>query len=85
MCNTIRTLTALKHAVPALGDKVGVNWVTVSTGSSNVLAFTRKVSHPSGGTEEGAEVLVVLNMATTQTSATLTGLTAGAWSQWLTR
>ena len=84
MCNTIRTLTALKHAVPALGDKVGVNWVTVSTGSSNVLAFTRKVSHPSGGTEEGAEVLVVLNMATTQTSATLTGLTAGAWSQWLT-
>ena len=83
MRNTIRTLTALKHAVPALGDKVGVNWVTVSTGSSNVLAFTRKVSLPSGGTEEGAEVLVVLNMATTQTSATLTGLTAGAWSLWL--
>ena len=84
MLNTIRTLTALKHAVPALGDKVGVNWVTVSTGSTNVLAFTRKVSLPSGGTEEGSEVLVVLNMATTQTSATLTGLTEGAWSQWLT-
>ena len=75
MRNSIRTLTALKHAVPALGDKVGVNWVTVSAGSSNVLAFTRK----SGN----SEVLVVLNMATTATNATLTGLTAGAWSLWL--
>lgn len=76
MLNTIRTLTALKHAVPALGDKVGVNWVTVSTGSTNVLAYTR--------TSGDSEVLVVVNMATTQTSAMLTGLNAGAWSQWLT-
>jgi len=75
MHHTIRTLTALKHAVPALGDKVGVNWVTISPANANVLAYTRK----SGD----SEVLVVLNMATTQTSATLTGMTAGAWSLWL--
>ena len=76
MLNTIRTLTALKHAVPALGDKVAVNWVTLSSGAANVLAFTRK--------QGDSEVLVVLNLATTATNATLTGLTAGSWSQWLT-
>ena len=75
MFNSIRTLTALKHAVPALGDNVSVNWVTLSPANSNVLAFTRK----SGD----SEVLVILNMATTATSATLTGLTAGEWSLWL--
>ena len=76
MLNTIRTLTALKHAVPALGDKVAVNWVTLSSGAANVLAFTRQ--------QGDSEVLVVLNLATTATTATLTGLTAGSWSQWLT-
>ena len=76
MLNTIRTLTALKHVVPALGDKVGVSWVTLSSGAANVLAFTRK--------QGDSEVLVVLNMATTATNATLTGLTAGDWSLWLT-
>ena len=76
MLNTIRTLTALKHAVPALGDKVAVQWVTLSSGAANVLAFTRK--------QGDSEVLVVLNFATTATNATLTGLTAGSWSQWLT-
>ena len=75
MFNSIRTLTALKHAVPALGDNVSVNWATLSPANSNVLAFTRK----SGD----SEVLVILNMATTATSATLTGLTAGEWSLWL--
>ena len=76
MLNTIRTLTALKHVVPALGDKVAVNWVTLSSGAANVLAFTRQ--------QGDSEVLVVLNLATTATTATLTGLTAGSWSQWLT-
>ena len=76
MLNTIRTLTALKHAVPALGDKVAVNWVALSSGAANVLAFTRQ--------QGDSEVLVVLNLATTATTATLTGLTAGSWSQWLT-
>ena len=76
MRNTLRTLTALKHAVPALSDKVAPEWVNVSAGSANVLAFTRK----SGN----SEVLVVLNMAASTTNATLTGLSAGTWSQWLT-
>ena len=76
MLNTIRTLTALKHVVPALGDKVAVNWVTLSSGAANVLAFTRQ--------QGDSEVLVVLNLATTATTTTLTGLTAGSWSQWLT-
>jgi len=55
MLNTIRTLTALKHVVPALGDKVAVNWVTLSSGAANVLAFTRQ--------QGDSEVLVVLNLA----------------------
>ena len=75
MRNTIRTLTALKHAVPALDDKTAVNWVTLSPANSNVLAYTRKVGN--------SEILVVLNMATQASSATLTSITAGDWSLWL--
>lgn len=74
MLNTVRTLTALKHAVPALGDKTPVTWLTV-TNNTNVLAYTRK----SGD----SEVLVILNMAATNGNATITGLTAGQWSLWL--
>lgn len=75
MYNTIRTLTALKHVVPALSDKADVNWISLSPANSNVLAYTRN----SGD----SEVLVILNMATTATDATLTGLSAGEWSLWL--
>ncbi len=74
MHNTIRTLTALKHAEPALDDSTPVEWVTV-TNNSSVLAFTRK----SGD----SQVLVILNMATASSNATLTGLEAGDWSLWL--
>ena len=74
MCNTIRTLAALKHAVPALSDDMPVEWVTV-TNNSSVLAYTRK----SGD----SQVLVILNMATSASNATLTGLDAGEWSLWL--
>ena len=74
MRNTIRTLTALKHAVPALDDKAPVDWVTV-TGSTSVLAYSRKAGD--------SEVLVVLNMSTSTVNATLTDLTAGDWSLWL--
>jgi hypothetical protein len=75
MRNTIRTLTALKHAVPALDDKTDVNWVTLNPANSNVLAYKRKAGN--------SEILVVLNMATQASSATLTGITAGDWSLWL--
>ena len=74
MRNTIRTLTALKHAVPALDDKTDVNWVTLNPANSNVLAYKRKAGN--------SEILVVLNMATQASSATLTGITAGDWSLW---
>lgn len=75
MRNTIRTLTALKHAVPALSDDATVNLITVS-GNVNAMAFTRKLGD--------SEVLVVMNMNTSAGNATITGLTAGAWSLWLT-
>lgn len=75
MFHILRTLTALKHAVPALNDRTAVSWVTTNPVNNNVLAFTRK----SGN----SEILVVLNMAASASSATLTGLTAGPWSLWL--
>ena len=75
MLNTIRTLTALKHVVPALSDDATVNLITVS-GNASAMAFTRK----SGD----SEILVVMNMANSAGNATITGLTAGAWSLWLT-
>ncbi len=74
MLGTLRTLTALRHECPALGNRVEFNWVTV-TNNSSVLAYTRKLGE--------SEVLVVLNMAATDGNATLTGLTAGQWSLWL--
>ncbi len=74
MYNTIRTLAALKHAVPALDDSTPVDWVTV-TNNSSVLAYTKK----SGD----SQVLVILNMAAAPVNATLTGLDAGDWSLWL--
>ena len=75
MKNTLRTLCALKHAVPALSDRADVNLITIS-GNSNVLAFTR--------TNGDSKVLVVLNMANTSNTANISGLDAGEWSQWLT-
>ena len=74
MLGTLRTLTALRHECPALGNRVEFNWVTV-TNNSSVLAYTRKAGE--------SEVLVILNMAATDGNATLTGLTAGQWSLWL--
>ncbi len=75
MKNTLRTLSALKHAVPALADRAEANLISIS-GNTNVLAFTR--------TSGDSKVLVLLNMATTSSSANITGLDAGEWSQWLT-
>ena len=80
MRNTLRTLFALKHDVPALSDAKNaadnpeVTFLTV-TGHTGVLAYTRK----SGD----SEVLVLLNMATTPAQVTLSGLNTGDWSLWL--
>ncbi len=73
MKNTVRTLCALKHNQAAMGDKVAVNWL--NTNNSNVLAYSRK----SGN----SEVLVILNLATSQKTVSISGLNAGSWSQWL--
>ncbi len=75
MLGTLRTLTALKHAVPALGDNSAVGWVALSPANANVLAYTR--------TAGNSQVLVVMNMGTQPTTATLTGIAAGEWSLWL--
>lgn len=80
MRNTLRTLTALKHSVPALSDSKTpsanptVEWLTV-TNNTSVLAYRRK-----SGT---SEVMVIINFATTAGNATITGLTSGDWSLWL--
>ena len=80
MHNTLRTLCALKHDIPALSDSKtaagnpSVNWKTV-TNNTAVLAYSRTLGD--------SEVLVILNMGTEPSSATITGLTAGQWSLWL--
>ena len=74
MRNTVRTLTALKHGVPALGEDVAVTWLTSS--NNNVLAYSRK----SGD----SEVLVLLNLSASAVSnVSVSGLSAGEWSLWL--
>ena len=80
MLNTLRTLFALRHAVSALSDarqssdNPTTTLLNVSDNTS-VLAYTR--------TLDDSQVLVVLNMGTTATSATVEGITAGEWSLWL--
>ena len=80
MLNTLRTLFALKHAVPALShakqtaDNPATQLFDVQ-GSTSVFAYTRTLGD--------SQVLVVLNMGTTDASATINGLTEGDWSLWL--
>ncbi len=80
MRNTLRTLFALKHDIPALSDSKKaadnpeVKFLNV-TGDAGVLAYTRSLGN--------SEVLVILNMSTRTAEATVAGLTAGDWSQWL--
>jgi hypothetical protein len=80
MLNTLRTLFALKHAVPAISDarqsaaNPSTTLLNVS-GSTCVLAYTRTLGD--------SQVLVVLNMGTSAATATIEGITAGDWSLWL--
>ncbi len=80
MLNTLRTLFALKHAVPAISHarQSAVNPSTTLlnvSGSTGVLAYTRTLGD--------SQVLVVLNMGTSAATATIEGITAGDWSLWL--
>ena len=80
MLNTLRTLFAMKHAVPALSDarlsadNPATTLLNV-TDNTSVLAYTRTLGD--------SQVLVVLNMGTTAGTATVEGITAGDWSLWL--
>ena len=80
MYNTWRTLTALKHAVPAFrdgrttADHHTLTWLDV-TDSQNVLAYTCRYGD--------SEALVVLNFSTEAVNATVSGLAEGDWSLWL--
>jgi 1,4-alpha-glucan branching enzyme len=79
MYHTLRTLSALKHAVPAFQDGATIDahhtltWLTAN--SQNVLAYTCQYGD--------SEALVVLNFGTTAVCASVSGITAGDWSLWL--
>ena len=80
MHNTLRTLFALKHEIPALSDSKQTdgnpttNILTV-TGNTSLFAYTRTLGD--------SEVLVLLNMGNSQATASFEGLTSGPWSLWL--
>ena len=80
MYNTWRTLTALKHAVPAfqdgrtMADHHTLTWHEV-TNSQNVLAYTCRYGD--------SEALIVLNFSTEAVDATVTDIAEGDWSLWL--
>ena len=80
MRNTIRTLAALKHSVPAFHDGKAVseshaiNWLTV-TNNIGVLAYSCKYTD--------SEAIVLINFGTSSASATVTGLNAGEYGLWL--
>lgn len=79
MKNTVRTLTALKHAVPAFNDgKSATEYGTITrltSSNSSVLAYSRKLGD--------SEVIVVLNFSSSAVTTTISGITAGDYSQWL--
>ena len=89
MQNTIRTLAALKHSVPALhdgkttSDMHSLSWLTVTNNATGVLAYSCKAPTLSGETTDGAEILVIINFGTSAASATVTGINAGEYGLWL--
>ncbi len=79
MYHTLRTLSALKHAVPAFQDGPTIDthhtltWLV--SDSQNVLAYICQYGD--------SEALVVLNFSTKAVNATINGIAAGDWSLWL--
>ncbi len=73
MQNTIATLIALRHTQPALANGTTTTFLTSTNG--NVLAYTKK--------NENNTVLILLNLGTTDTTATISGIDSGKYSQWL--
>ena len=73
MQNTIATLVALRHTQPALACGTATTFLASSNG--NVMAFAK--------TSGDNTVLVLLNLGNTSTTATISGIAAGDYTQWL--
>ena len=74
--NTIRALIALKHTLPALADgKASERASTriINTSNSSVFAFEK--------TKGDNKVLVILNLGSSATNVTLSGISAGAYTR----
>lgn len=79
MCNTLRTLNALKHDVPAFTDggtvatHHTVNWL--ESASNQVLAYICKYGD--------SEAVVVINLSNATVETTISGLTPADYGLWL--
>lgn len=73
MKNTIATLVALRHTQAALANGTSTTFLTSNNG--NVMAYTK--------TSGNSTVLVIMNLSNSDTSATVSGINAGDYSQWL--
>ena len=73
MQNTIATLVALRHTQPALACGTATTFLASSNG--NVMAFAK--------TSGDNTVLVLLNLGNTSATATISGIAAGDYTQWL--
>lgn len=73
MRHTLRTLAALRHALPALADRSPLTLLTTNR-DAQVLAYQR-------GEGEGS-VVVLLNPSATAQTVTVSGL-SGTYSEWL--
>ena len=69
MLNTVRTLIALHHQLPALAESAPVEFL--NTSDNNVLAWRR------------GNVVAVTNFADYDTEASIEGMEAGEYQQWL--
>ena len=73
MLNTVRTLIALRHTLPAFADEVAPEWLT--TGNAGVLAY-KKVNGSS-------EAIVVLNVGEQPADIELKGININDFKQML--
>lgn len=73
MQNTIATLMALRHTQPALANGTTTSFLT--SNNANVLAYTKMSGNST--------VLVLLNLGTLDVTATISGIAAGDYTQWL--
>ncbi|MBP5687944.1 MAG: hypothetical protein J6X22_04795 [Muribaculaceae bacterium] len=73
MQNTIATLMALRHTQAALAN--GTTTTFLTSNNANVLAYTK--------TSGNSTVLVLMNLGNLDNTATVSGIPAGDYTQWL--